>query len=153
MRNFNRDRSGGGRDFGNRSFGRRSFSDRPREDRQMFPAVCSDCGRSCEVPFEPTGEKPVYCSDCFQKINGDSPRRSDDRFSRRPSFDKRSDSRPQNNEALEAISKKLDRILDLLSSSLSEAPVKVKKATRAEAKTEEIIEKIKTSKKKVAKKK
>jgi CxxC-x17-CxxC domain-containing protein len=37
--------------------------DRPQ--RQMYPAVCSQCGRETEVPFQPRGDKPVYCSDCF----------------------------------------------------------------------------------------
>src|SRR5919107_3875738 len=29
--------------------------------RQMYPAVCSECGRDTEVPFEPRSDKPVYC--------------------------------------------------------------------------------------------
>ncbi|MFC2044420.1 zinc-ribbon domain containing protein [Chloroflexota bacterium] len=36
--------------------------------RQMFPAVCAECGKDTEVPFEPRGDKPVYCSDCYQKV-------------------------------------------------------------------------------------
>jgi CxxC-x17-CxxC domain-containing protein len=36
--------------------------------RQMFPAVCAECGKATEVPFEPRGDKPVYCSDCYRKI-------------------------------------------------------------------------------------
>ena len=36
--------------------------------RQMFPAVCAECGKDTEVPFEPRGDKPVYCSDCYRKI-------------------------------------------------------------------------------------
>lgn len=35
--------------------------------RQMYPAVCASCGRDTEVPFEPRGDKPVYCNDCFQQ--------------------------------------------------------------------------------------
>ncbi len=35
--------------------------------REMHKAVCSDCGKECEVPFKPTEGKPVYCRDCFQK--------------------------------------------------------------------------------------
>jgi CxxC-x17-CxxC domain-containing protein len=31
----------------------------------MFAATCSSCGREAMVPFQPTGSKPVYCSDCF----------------------------------------------------------------------------------------
>ncbi len=34
--------------------------------REMFSATCSSCGKTCEVPFQPTGTKPVYCSECFQ---------------------------------------------------------------------------------------
>lgn len=34
--------------------------------REMHTATCSSCGKSCQVPFQPSGEKPVYCSDCFQ---------------------------------------------------------------------------------------
>jgi CxxC-x17-CxxC domain-containing protein len=33
--------------------------------RPMFSAICSSCGRTASVPFQPTGSKPVYCSDCF----------------------------------------------------------------------------------------
>ena len=33
--------------------------------RQMFSTTCSSCGREAKVPFQPTGSKPVYCSDCF----------------------------------------------------------------------------------------
>ena len=36
--------------------------------RQMFPVTCADCGKETEVPFEPRGSKPVYCSDCFRKV-------------------------------------------------------------------------------------
>jgi CxxC-x17-CxxC domain-containing protein len=39
---------------------------RPR--RQMFPVVCAECGKETEVPFEPVQGKPVYCSECYQKI-------------------------------------------------------------------------------------
>jgi CxxC-x17-CxxC domain-containing protein len=39
--------------------------DYQRREREMFPAVCSDCGKETQVPFQPRGDKPVYCSDCF----------------------------------------------------------------------------------------
>lgn len=35
--------------------------------REMFTAVCSECGRECKVPFQPRDDRPVYCSDCFSK--------------------------------------------------------------------------------------
>jgi CxxC-x17-CxxC domain-containing protein len=43
--------------------GNRGFSSGPR---QMFATVCSNCGKSTEVPFQPRGDKPVYCRECFQ---------------------------------------------------------------------------------------
>jgi len=35
--------------------------------RQMYPATCANCGRETEVPFQPRGDRPVYCRDCFQQ--------------------------------------------------------------------------------------
>lgn len=40
---------------------------RNTNDRQMFDAVCSACGRQCKVPFEPRNDRAIYCSDCFRK--------------------------------------------------------------------------------------
>ena len=39
-----------------------------RPQRQMFPAVCAECGKETEVPFEPRKDRPVYCSDCYRKV-------------------------------------------------------------------------------------
>lgn len=36
--------------------------------RQMFPVTCAECGKETEVPFEPRGDRPVYCSDCYRKV-------------------------------------------------------------------------------------
>lgn len=119
MGNFNR---------GRRNFGGRGFNDRGGE-REMHSAVCSNCGKNCEVPFEPTGSKPVYCFDCFKKMGGgrDS-KRFEDRGPRR------SDSRPQSNEQLDAINRKLDKILDILT-----VPVKEKKETKPKSEEKAII--------------
>lgn len=38
-----------------------------RGDRQDFPITCSNCGKQDTVPFEPKGDKPVLCRDCFKK--------------------------------------------------------------------------------------
>lgn len=48
----------------NRFGPRRSNFDGPREKHK---AVCSECGKECEVPFKPTEGKPVYCGDCYRK--------------------------------------------------------------------------------------
>ena len=59
MGDFNRnDRRGGGGGGGGRNFG---------GPREMHKATCAECKQECEVPFKPSGEKPVYCRDCFNK--------------------------------------------------------------------------------------
>lgn len=37
-----------------------------RPPRQMYDATCADCGKTAQVPFQPTGSRPVYCNDCFR---------------------------------------------------------------------------------------
>ncbi|HVC32967.1 MAG TPA: zinc-ribbon domain containing protein [Chloroflexota bacterium] len=41
---------------------------RERTQREMHPAVCSQCGKDTLVPFLPRGDKPVYCSSCFEQV-------------------------------------------------------------------------------------
>jgi len=38
-----------------------------RGPREMHPAVCAECGKDTMVPFQPRGDRPVYCSDCFSR--------------------------------------------------------------------------------------
>jgi CxxC-x17-CxxC domain-containing protein len=53
----------------------------------MHPAVCSDCGDECEVPFRPTGERPIFCGKCFGAKKGDfDGSRAPSRDYDRPSF-------------------------------------------------------------------
>lgn len=35
--------------------------------REMYPAVCAECGKETQVPFQPRGDRPVYCSDCYSQ--------------------------------------------------------------------------------------
>ncbi|TSD03461.1 MAG: hypothetical protein Athens071416_142 [Parcubacteria group bacterium Athens0714_16] len=103
MKNFGRDNrsSGGGKKFGGRNSGERSFGgrnerggggfDNRKEKMDMFKTTCSECGNACEVPFKPTGDKPVYCSDCFRNKGGNSelksgPKRFGGRDSGKSSF-------------------------------------------------------------------
>ncbi|MCK9519102.1 MAG: zinc-ribbon domain containing protein [Dehalococcoidia bacterium] len=37
-----------------------------RPHREMFTVTCSSCGKDATVPFEPRGDRPVYCNDCFK---------------------------------------------------------------------------------------
>jgi CxxC-x17-CxxC domain-containing protein len=51
------------------SFTSGGYSSGPRE---MFPAVCAQCGKDTQVPFQPRNDRPVYCSDCFAQQRGTS---------------------------------------------------------------------------------
>ena len=35
--------------------------------REKHQAVCAECGAQTTVPFKPTGDRPIYCWDCFSK--------------------------------------------------------------------------------------
>lgn len=86
MKKFNQ-RSTGGRDFGKSRGGDRDRRfESNREGRpEMFKAVCADCGKSCEIPFKPNGNRPVFCSTCFSEHSGDGGERSD--FKRKEMFE------------------------------------------------------------------
>lgn len=84
--------------------GRPSFNSRPGfnrggdERREMFKATCAECGKPCEVPFRPSGDRPVYCKDCFAAMGPQD--RDDSRGpSRGPSNFQRRDSAPRQNFA------------------------------------------------------
>lgn len=44
-----------------------SMAKRRYDNRTMYKATCSDCGKECEVPFKPTEGRPVYCRECYRK--------------------------------------------------------------------------------------
>lgn len=181
------DRFGGKKDFGGRSsFGgpkpwenkgkSRSFGGDGRTD--MYPAVCGDCGASCEVPFRPNGEKPVLCNDCFGGNKGGDRGSRDTRggsFERRDFGSKRSFDRPapsfDRGNTNDTVSKqlaemngKLDRLIEALSQSAraiapaairAESKPTTQSAKKAPAKKAAKVEKTVTKKaatKKVAKK-
>lgn len=75
MMNFNRDRRGS------------------RSPREMFKAVCASCGQSCDVPFRPSGDRPVYCSRCFDEKGRPDSRSSGGLDLRRSDFRDRSERR------------------------------------------------------------
>ncbi|HAL50224.1 MAG: hypothetical protein UU46_C0003G0008 [Candidatus Uhrbacteria bacterium GW2011_GWD1_41_16] len=115
------DRGGrGGRDFGSINTWKRD-GDRggDRDDRpQMHSATCAECGERCEVPFKPTGSKPVYCSNCFRKDDSrslDRPRSFDRPRSDKPAY--QSTPRDNNDEVvkqLKTIGIKMDKMISLL---------------------------------------
>jgi CxxC-x17-CxxC domain-containing protein len=68
VRKAQRNSAGGGSGYGSSSAGGgySSSSSYDRGPRQMFDAVCANCGQATQVPFQPTGARPVYCNDCFR---------------------------------------------------------------------------------------
>lgn len=126
-----------------------------RGDRQMYKATCDECGRSCEVPFRPSGDKPVYCNDCFGDKRHGSSSTSQHIFSKpspRPASDSRIDDIKRQ---LDALNSKVDRLLEMIKSPTPEMPpaqvvlVKPKK----EAKVAKEEKPVKEVKKKTVKKK
>lgn len=120
MGNFGRDNrfSRGSDRGGGRDFGRRDFGGRP----EMHKAVCSKCGRDCEVPFRPTGSKPVFCRDCFKSNDNFDANRSERRDFNRPT-------QPNYKEQFDSLNAKLDKILKILTPTVYEKVVEVKQPT------------------------
>lgn len=76
----------------------------------MHQATCDKCGVSCEVPFRPSGDKPIFCNNCFNRKGG-----RDDR-------PRRTDNSQQLKEQLDNINAKLDKILaEVIKKKKSEA--------------------------------
>jgi len=42
-------------------------------ERNFTKVICSDCNKECEVPFKPSGDRPVYCKECFAKRKDNRP--------------------------------------------------------------------------------
>lgn len=100
---------GGGRGFGGGGGGGRF----QREERQMFEAVCNTCGNDCQVPFRPTGERPVLCNNCFKSdrvgvyVNNDRPAGKNGRAPAPPSM-------AAIEEELQKLNAKMDAIMEAL---------------------------------------
>lgn len=139
-----RDQEGGGdsRPSQDRSFGRPN-----NQDRQMFDAVCANCGKNCQVPFRPSPGRDIFCSDCFEKNEDNGSSRSFDkpRFNRDSSAPRAET--PNYKEQLDALNVKMDKILKLLNhESALDMPVELAVAPVEESMetTEEVIKPKKT---------
>jgi len=51
----------------------RERHDSYHEDKTFTRVTCSDCSKECEVPFKPSGDRPIYCRECFSKHKKDNP--------------------------------------------------------------------------------
>ncbi len=107
---------GGGRDrgrgFGGRDGGRREFHD----------VICDKCKKECKVPFKPSTDKPVLCSDCFEKKGGSS--RGGSGVSK---------------EQFDQVNKKLDKILKVLQELEIAPSEEEEKGEEAEETAEEAV--------------
>ena len=145
---------GGGRDFRRNDSGGSRFGG---GDREMHDAICDDCKKSCKVPFRPSSDKPIYCSECFTKRGGpaksssDFPRRD---FNDRPQRSESSFSAPRTTDdgvkkQLETISAKLDTLIKALAPVSKSIPVEAKVEVKKAPKTVEVkVEAKKVSKSK-----
>jgi CxxC-x17-CxxC domain-containing protein len=97
MGDFQRGGNRGGGFRGGNGGGRPSYGGGNRGgDRgpvTMHKAVCDECHKSCEVPFRPSGDKPIYCNECFSGKKG-----NDDRGPRRDFGGDRGPKREFNND-------------------------------------------------------
>ncbi len=118
MRDFNNNNRFGGSRGGSR-FGGRGNSG----GTTMHDAVCAECGNNCKVPFFPSGNKPVYCSNCFEQRDGGddnarAPRRNN--FDRPQFSEKRNFSAPRSNnqdndsKKFDQLNAKLDKVIKTL---------------------------------------
>ena len=149
MRNFNKDRNKRNSGFNKRDSGRNFNRDSQRPT--MHSAVCDACKKTCEVPFKPTGNKPIYCSSCFSKQRGDS---RQNRFSR-PRFENRDDNKSSQSheeilKGIKALNYKLDELFKFLPTT---TPTKKPKAKVKKKVAKKKVVKKKVVKKKVVKKK
>jgi CxxC-x17-CxxC domain-containing protein len=115
-----RDRGRGGFGGGGRGFGRGGDrggfggGERSRGPVEMHDVICDKCGKNCEVPFKPSGNKPVLCSDCFRQNDRGSDRPSSRFSDRGRSFPSSNQASGASSEQLKQINEKLDKILKVL---------------------------------------
>jgi len=135
------------------------------EKKELFSATCSKCQKSCEVPFRPSTDKPVYCSACFNKRDNETERHSNsdtrgetNHRQARTDFTKpqqQPESSAQNRELgdikrqLITIEARLNRILDIINPpQASNKPVNVEQVEVLAVSKSEMSEPVKTKNKK-----
>jgi len=156
MGDFNRGGNRGGGFRGGNGGGRPSFGGSRGGDRgpvTMHKAVCDQCHKSCEVPFRPSSDKPIYCNECFGEKRGQEAPRRDFNNDRGPKKEWNNDRKPssfskpvvQNNDEmknqLKDINIKLDRLLGAI-----EKLVEGKKESKPVVKVAPVVAKIEVKK-------
>ena len=124
-------------DRGNRNFGHGG-------QKQMFPAICSKCGNECQVPFRPSGDRPVFCNNCFKTQGGgnDRPKFTPKRFDGNGNRDIGARaSTPDYSAQFASLNAKLDKLISILT------PVKIEKNEKEKGVKKKVVKKAKTKKK------
>lgn len=138
--------------FGAKSFGggNRGSDDRDSSRPSMHDATCSSCGKDCQVPFRPTGSRPIFCSICFDKQGGGSSEKFGEKSFDRPRFgDKRKReferdntiAETKNAEHLKAEFARLHAKLDMLLQALEVHTMSKRQEAEAQAEAGEETEK------------
>jgi len=110
-------------------------------DRKMYSAVCDNCGKDCKVPFKPSGDKPIYCSDCFESKDKGGGERST------------TGSNEELIAQLKSINNKLDKIVTAIEKPIVKKVTKKKAAVKKKVKsTTKAKSSTKTKTKRVTKK-
>lgn len=127
-RSFKKFSGGSSGKFGKKSDRPKTFGTKESRSGNGFKlheAICDKCGQKCDLPFEPTGNKPIYCRSCFRE-NQNSGERFEQRNKPHDRFEKR-ESRSSNRfeeddqsgqdpskDSLDRINRKLDKIMKAL---------------------------------------
>lgn len=81
------------------------------QEKRMYPAICAECGNECEVPFQPTPGKPIYCRSCFRKGDSTGSKKAE-----------------QFKEQFKTLNTKLDTIIRILNSMVPTEETRVQQA-------------------------
>jgi CxxC-x17-CxxC domain-containing protein len=91
----------------------------------MHDATCGKCGKACQVPFRPTGERPIFCSTCFANGSGPAKFASEPRSAASIFVGHKEEGAGAGNTAkiearLKAIEDKLDALIEALTEDLDD---------------------------------
>lgn len=83
-------------------------------DRRLFKVICAECNKECEVPFKPTGDRPVYCKDCFARRKQGEPFKKEHikepvverYFTQKEPFDKKKSKKHHSDDEKKPVSRK-----------------------------------------------
>ena len=117
---------GGGYRGGNGGGGRPSFRGGDRGEVTMHKAICDECHKECQVPFRPSGDKPIYCNECFS-----SKRNNDDRGPRKDFGGDRGPKRDFNDKPAQSSFSKPAVVQNDISKQLTDISTKLDRLTSA----------------------